>query len=122
MSDETCLERRKLLEDRTPHLSRALAGHSQLGHRRRRVRICEIRRPDQAHLLERKLVARRAGRRQLVELARPRAHGLGRPAEHLLVELRPATVADGAERIDGKHAEDAMRQRFGDVQGQVPAP
>ena len=53
-----CLERRQLREDRLPHLRRALARHSQLRHRRRVLGIREVRGPDEAHLLERQLVAR----------------------------------------------------------------
>src|SRR6185312_14038536 len=46
----------------------------------------------------------------------------GRSPEDLLVELRPATVADRPERIDAEDAEHAVRQRLGDVQGEVTAP
>jgi hypothetical protein len=61
-------------------------------------------------------------RLQLVELARAGAHRLGRSPEDLLVEFRPTTVADRPEWIDAEHAEEAVRQRFGDVKGEVPTP
>ena len=106
----------------THHLGRACARHSQLGHRRCVLGIREVRGPDEAHPLERQLVVGRAGHRELVDLARPRAHGLRRPAEELFVELRPASVADRAERVDGEHAEEPLRHRLGNVKGEVPAP
>ena len=84
--------------------------------------IGEVRRPDEAHPLERQLVVGLAGHRKLVELARPRPHGLRRPPEHLLVELRPTSVADRAERVDGKHAEEPLRHRLRDVEREVPTP
>jgi hypothetical protein len=59
---------------------------------------------------------------QLVELSRAVAHRLGRSPEDLLVELRPATVADRPERIDGEDTADAVRQSFGDVESEVAAP
>src|SRR3954452_21675626 len=93
------LERGQLGNDRLPHQRRAFTGHAQVGHRRRRLRIREIRSPDEAHAFERQVVVAAAARQQLVQLARPRAQRLGRPAEHLGVELRPAAIADRAERI-----------------------
>ena len=84
--------------------------------------IGEVRRPDETHPFERQLVVGRAGGGELVELARPRAHALGRPSKDLLVELRPAPVADRPERVDGEHAEEPLRHGFRDVEGQVPAP
>ena len=104
------------------HLRRALARHSQLRHRRRLLRIGEVRGPDEAHRLERQFVVGSALRRQLVELARPLAQLLGRPAKHLFVELRPASVAHRPERVDRQHPEHALRQSLRDVQSEVPAP
>src|SRR6185437_7768613 len=59
---------------------------------------------------------------ELVDLPRPLARFLGRAAEHLLVELGPPPVADGAERIDGEHPEDPVGNRLGDVEREVAAP
>ena len=106
----------------TAHLGRALAGESELGHRRSSLGIGEVRRPDEAHPFERQLFVGRAGGGELVELARPRAQVFRRPAEDLLVELRPATVPYRAERVDGEHAEEPLRHGFRDMEGQVPAP
>ena len=119
---QPCLERREPREDRTTHLGRTLARHSQLRHRPCSFRIREVRRPDEAHLFERQFVICRALRQQFVELARPGAQSLGRSAEDFLVELRPASIPHRAERVNSEHAKEPLRQRCCDVQGEMPTP
>src|SRR5262249_61969067 len=49
-------------------------------------------------------------------------HRFGRSSKHLLVELRPATVADRPEWIDAEDTVEAVRHRFGNVESEVAAP
>jgi len=86
------------------------------------TRIREVRRPHEAHLLGRGLVAGDTLRHLRVELPCARTIGLGRPPEDLLVELGPAAVPDGPERIDSEHPEHASRPGLRDVEGEVAAP
>ena len=116
------LERRELGHDRRHHLASSLDRHAELGHRRRRFGIRVVRRPDEAHPLERQLDVGLARHAELVDLPRALARLLRRAPEHLLVELRPASVADGAERIDGEHTEEPVGHRLGDVEREVAAP
>ena len=60
-------------------------------------------------------------RGELVDLARPRAQRLASGGRSPC-QLRPAAVADRAERVDGQHAEEPLGHRLGDVEGEVPAP
>src|SRR6476661_7848691 len=67
-------ECRQLREDRPPHVRPTFSRNPELGHRRCRRRIGEVRRPDVPQSLERQLFVGGALRGQLVELTCPLAH------------------------------------------------
>ena len=116
------LECRHLRQDRPHHLRPTLGRKRELGHRRCRRRIGEVRGPDEPQSLERQLFVSGALRGQLVEFTCPLAHGFGRTPKHLLIELRPPPVAYRAQRVDCEHAEDPLGQPLGDHAGRGGRP